>query len=317
MQRRAGSTGGRPTKAAAGSASARARSYAAGGARAGSAGARRVSSSVRGRASPASAKWTPARPASARAPGGARAPSTARVSGGARASRLVTVPPISGAASRPGRERSPAGAKIGLSRSGLIIVALASLGLVAVASFIVVTDVPLNGIISQHRQLAQATAELSSSIKQVSQLQAAIHALQTPADIELLAHSDFNLVQPGQRSFLVVPPPGESLLDQPLPKRLPAQVGPLTGSADATALGGTAGPSSPAGSSGGTVFPPLAGASAPSGSLTPGARSGVATTAVVKYQPGTGAGAPAHSRWRSGRPGFWSRVLRDLEFWRS
>ncbi len=228
------------------------------------------------------------------------------------------------AGSTPRERRRLAGAKIGLSRLRLVFVYLISLGLVSIAIFVVVTDVPIAGLVAQHQQLDQAAAELSSSTKQVAQLRAVITALQTPAEIALLAHRDFNLVEPGQRSFLIVPPPGESSLDQPLPKRLPAQAGLSAGSIDATVLGGTSSSAaigarntssagSPA-STGSAAMPPGAISSAAS---TAKSASGLLASSVDQVRAGTGARGPGSAHPRNGPSSFWSRVLRDLEFWRS
>ncbi|MDA8400859.1 MAG: septum formation initiator family protein [Actinomycetota bacterium] len=193
------------------------------------------------------------------------------------------------------------------ARSGLGFATVFTVAAVGIAVLLLVTDFPIGNLISQHRQLATANAQLSSVSIENAGLRQQITSLNSSGAIETLAHRYFNLVKPGQRSFLVIPPKGQSQLEEPLPKRLPT---PATPSLD---LGkGGASSSSATTPSGVTSIAGAATTSANTGASGAPATSGPGTANSATHQAAST--NAAHGRVPSG---YWSRVLHDLEFWRS
>jgi cell division protein FtsB len=157
------------------------------------------------------------------------------------------------------------------------MLAVAALFAVAVLS----TGMPVSALLTQHRQLSSSSASLARLQAEDAALSAEAKGLTDPNTVSGLARSDYGLVPPGQKAYVVLPPSGAS-------------------------------PSAVAGS--GHV--PLEGPPVVPGSAQSQALLGLGTTSTTAPAPNhsaTGHGAPVAS---STGGGFWHRVLRTLEFWR-
>jgi cell division protein FtsB len=160
---------------------------------------------------------------------------------------------------------------------------------VAVAAIIAVTIVgtsfPASALLSQHRQLASATAQLIQVQRQNALLTEEEQQLKSTTEIRRLARQNYQLVLSGQTLYNVLPPPGQS-----------AQA--TTGS---TAFGDPGNQ---------PLVPPAA---APG--LMPISGQSLGTLAIGTTGPapsasgGSSSGAPTSG-------GFWHRVSSTLEFWR-
>lgn len=151
----------------------------------------------------------------------------------------------------------------------------------AFAALVLGTSLPLHTLLQQRSQTAAAAATVRHLAAENRVLAAQARALQDPSTVRAIAHSEFDYVMPGQKTYDVVPPSGTSgssagvvgvghaSLDQPV--ALPGSA------ASADALGASA--------VNGTL-PPAAGRNAVGGRSTPAAGGG-----------------------------FVSRLLRSLEFW--
>jgi cell division protein FtsL len=106
------------------------------------------------------------------------------------------------------RERHPAGAaaiarRVVMDRQARI--AVASLVFVAMMFLFVF---PTRSYLAQQRQVRDARHSVAVLRQQNAQLAAEAKRLQTPAEIERLARSQFNMVFPGEQAYNVVPPRG-------------------------------------------------------------------------------------------------------------
>jgi len=180
-----------------------------------------------------------------------------------------------------------------LTRRSRIPLALAALFSLAILG----TSFPASALLAQHRQLSAASGQLSALQKENRSLAEQERQLSSNADIDRLARQDYQLVQPGQTLYDVLPPSGRSTPtasggfasgdpgDQPLvdPANAP-DMSPDPGLVQQTPTSGAAGSSgAKTGSSGSAV-------GGPSGSS------------------GSAAGTSPSS--------FWSRVTNTLEFWK-
>ena len=81
----------------------------------------------------------------------------------------------------------------------------AMLGLVILAVFIFGVF-PTGSYVDQRQQLNDAEAELAELQAENQELEAQIVRLESDAEIERVARGEFNLVRPGEESYLVLPP---------------------------------------------------------------------------------------------------------------
>jgi cell division protein FtsB len=180
-----------------------------------------------------------------------------------------------------------------LTRRSRIPLALAALFSLAILG----TSFPASALLAQHHQLSAASGQLTALQKDNRSLAEQERQLSSKADIDRLARQDYQLVEPGQTLYDVLPPSGKSTTtapggfasgdpgDQPLvdPANAP-DMSPDPGLAQQAATSGSAG-------SGGAKTDP-------NGS-TAGGSSG---------SSGSAAGTSPSS--------FWSRVANTLEFWK-
>ena len=153
------------------------------------------------------------------------------------------------------------------------------------AGAVLLTGLPVSSLLAQRQQLAGASAQLRQLQAADQSLAAQSRRLTDPTDVSGLARTAYGLVPPGQKAYVILPPPGAS-------------------------------PSAVAGS--GHV--PLEGPP-----VVPGSAQSQALLGVGPAGPTAGAsqGRPARGTARAGSSGsaiaggsFWSRVVRTLEFWR-
>jgi type II secretory pathway pseudopilin PulG len=80
---------------------------------------------------------------------------------------------------------------------------------VVLAAVIVGTQLPLGQILGQRAAIARATAELRQLQAQNAALSSQVHALGQPANVAVIAHQQYGLVNPGQQSYVILPEPVE------------------------------------------------------------------------------------------------------------
>ena len=152
----------------------------------------------------------------------------------------------------------------------------------AAAAVVLVTSFPLPVLLGQHRQMSAAAAQLSSIQHQNRLLAEQRLQLNSNAEVRRLARQNYQLVEPGQALYLILPPAGRST--------------PLT--AGASSAGDPANQ------------PLVAPAQAPNMSPDPGLpKTYVPTSTGAVGQTSTTAGAKPSG-------GFWSRVGSTLQFWK-
>jgi cell division protein FtsB len=184
-----------------------------------------------------------------------------------------------------GKHRAPASPQ--LRRRRFILVASA-----AFAALVLGTSFPASGLLSDHRQLAATTAAVHNLRAENKALAQEKQQLNSKAEIHSLARQDYQLVDPGQTAYNVLPP-----TSQPT----------KSGSSDVTGDPGSQPVVAPANAAGmspdpdvpttTTTNPAATGAPAPTSSA-----SGSTTTPTTQATNTSG--------------GFWSRTLHSLEFWR-
>lgn len=153
------------------------------------------------------------------------------------------------------------------------------------AGAVLLTGLPVSALLAQHKQLSATSAELEQLQASDHSLSAQSSRLSQPGTVSGLARSDYGMVPPGQKAFVILPPPGASAAAIAGSGHVPLDGPPVTpGSAQSDALlgGGVTG-------------------SGPSGHSQSGHHGSA----------GSATGGSARS---SGS--FWSRVLHTLEFWR-
>ncbi|HEX4217019.1 MAG TPA: septum formation initiator family protein [Acidimicrobiales bacterium] len=183
-----------------------------------------------------------------------------------------------------GRERSPASPQLRRRRFILVVSA-------AFAALVLGTSFPASGLLSEHRQIAATDAALHRLKSENTALAQEKQQLNSKAEIHRLARQDYQLVDPGQTAYNVLPPNSQSsknssssVIGDPGNKPLVAP---------ANAAGMSPDPGAPTTS---TTSPSSSAGQVPSSS-----GSGTATPTT---QPSSASG------------GFWTRTLRSLEFWR-
>jgi len=149
------------------------------------------------------------------------------------------------------------------------------------AAVILVTSFPATVLLSQHRQLSAAGAQLSQLQHQNALLAEQQQQLNSNAEVKRLAQQNYQLVPPGRSLFVILPPAGQ-----------------------ATAAGVS--------DDGDPANQPLVSPSqAPNMTPDPG---------LPQTTPSSGGGTTAGSAptgsAATARGGFWSRVTSSLEFWK-
>ena len=185
-----------------------------------------------------------------------------------------------------GKHRSPASPKLRRRRFILVVSA-------AFAAVVLGTSFPASGLLSDHRQLASADAAMHRLKAENSALAQEKQQLNSKAEIHSLARQDYQLVDPGQTAYNVLPPTAESTKNGSSDVTGDPGSQPLV--APANAAGMSPDPNVPTTS---TTSPPALGSQAPASS-----GSGSATSTPTTTPSNTGGG-------------FWSRTLHSLEFWR-
>jgi len=184
-----------------------------------------------------------------------------------------------------GKHRSSASPKLRRRRFILVVSA-------AFAAVVLGTSFPASGLLSDHRQLASADAAMHRLKAENSALAQEKQQLNSKAEIHSLARQDYQLVDPGQTAYNVLPPTSQSTKNGS--SGVTGDPGSQPVVAPANAAGMSPDPDVPTTS---TTSPPASGAQAPASS-----GSGSATTPTTKPMDTSG--------------GFWSRTLHSLEFWR-
>jgi cell division protein FtsB len=178
-------------------------------------------------------------------------------------------------------------AKVRRARATVVGAALVS-GLILVLWF------PAGSLLHQRAAINAAASELGHLQQQDRQLAQEQKALGSPAEIQRVARQQYQLISPGERAFLVLPPAGTKTSATQY-EGDPANQ-PLVSPSAATELppGGT------------TASDGSSAAGSPGGSAAGGQGAGA-----------THGSAGSGSSTRTGRtPGFLGRVAQTLEFWR-
>jgi cell division protein FtsB len=162
------------------------------------------------------------------------------------------------------------------------------------ATVVLAVSFPFTTLFSQHRQLTAAAAQLAAVRQQNRQLLEQEHQLGSKAEIERRARQDYQLVQPGQTLFNLLPGPGSHTVSAGGPTSGDPGAQPLVQPSRAPDLAPDPGLPSP----------PPASTSASRGSSSD--RAG-------NHSPGTGGAA---GRSPSAPTSFLSRVAGTLEFWK-
>ena len=76
-----------------------------------------------------------------------------------------------------------------------------------VAGLVLVTNFPLSALLHERSAVAAENAQLTALRAAGQALSAEVHALSDSAGVARLAHQDYGLVSPGQRSIVVLPGP--------------------------------------------------------------------------------------------------------------
>lgn len=152
----------------------------------------------------------------------------------------------------------------------------------AAAAVVMVTSFPFSVLLSQHRQLSAAAAQLSTIKHQNSLLAQQRQQLNSNAEVKRLARQNYQLVEPGQALYLILPPAGQTTSSTP--------------------------GASTAGDPGNQ--PLVAPGQAPNMTPDPGL-----PTTTIPASAGTGGVNPTVGPVKSSN-GFWSRVGSTLQFWK-
>jgi cell division protein FtsB len=175
-----------------------------------------------------------------------------------------------------------------LRRRRFIVVASA-----AFATLVLGTSFPASGLLSDHRQLAATNAAALNLRAENKALAQERQQLNSKAEIHSLARQDYQLVDPGQTAYNVLPTTSQANKN---------------GSSDVTGDPGGQPVVAPANAAGMSPDPDVPTTSAP---------SPAATSARASASSGSGSTStmPSTQATRSSG-GFWSRTLQSLEFWR-
>ena len=152
-------------------------------------------------------------------------------------------------------------------------------GAAVFAVVVVAAWFPADALYHQHQQLSAGSSQLDQLRRQNDALRQESARLESPAEVARLARQQYQLVDPGQQVYEVLPPPS------------------ATGGADAGDPGQQA-PVTPSGAS----------------ELPAGSAVGSGTSGAARHDDGSEphASPPA----TGGSPGVLGRILDTLEFWR-
>lgn len=200
---------------------------------------------------------------------------------------------VSKAKPRTKSKQRPTSALTRRSRIPLALAALFSLAILG-------TSFPASALLAQHHQLSAASGQLSAVQKENRSLAEQERQLSSKSDIDRLARQDYQLVQPGQTLYDVLPPSGKSIATAPggFASGDPGDQ-PLVDPANAPDMSPDPGLAQQ---------PPTSGA-AGSG----GARTGTGGSTVGEPSASSGSSGSATGTRPSS---FWSRVTNTLEFWK-
>jgi len=190
-------------------------------------------------------------------------------------------------ASASRRERRPREPVSPLTRRSRIPVALAA----AFALAVLATNFPFSTLLSQHRQLSAAAAQLHQVQSSNRALSEQNQQLNSTAEIDRLARQDYQLVSPNQTLYNVLPPSGRTTSMTPgAPASGDPGDQPLVAPADAPDMSPDPG------------LPRATPTPVPSGSSAGRGAAGAGTTSAAGSL--------------SSQSSFWSRVTTTLEFWK-
>jgi cell division protein FtsB len=158
------------------------------------------------------------------------------------------------------------------------------------ALVVVGTSFPLSALLSQRGQMASDAGQLAALREENAALARQAAQLHDPGTVDGLARHDYGLVRPGQKAYAILPPAGSSTGS--------GSSSPVTGGAGHVPLDGP------------PVVPGSARAQKLMGVQPPAPRTrGSHGSARQGHAHGPDTGPPAPP------PGFWTRVVRNLEFW--
>jgi cell division protein FtsB len=95
------------------------------------------------------------------------------------------------------------------ARMVFIIAVVFAIGAIAV-------EFPLSELLRQRSELAGLATQLQAVDSHNAVLRSDIASLSQPSTIASIAHQDYGLVRPGQRSYVILPGPGSSAIADPL-----------------------------------------------------------------------------------------------------
>jgi hypothetical protein len=164
------------------------------------------------------------------------------------------------------------------------------LAAVVFAAVVLASALPWSTLMDQHAQLASATSQVGVLQAENRALAGEARELSDASTVAGLARQDYGLVEPGQKAYDILPPPGSTAPTAVEAGHVPLDEPPvLPGSARSEKLLGA----------GGAGAPP------------PGARG---ATSAGAHGATTATGQPPSGN-QTGSGGFWSRVGHTLEFW--
>ncbi|HEY6622271.1 MAG TPA: septum formation initiator family protein [Acidimicrobiales bacterium] len=165
------------------------------------------------------------------------------------------------------------------------------------AAVVLATSFPASGLLDQHRQLSAANAAVHRLQSENKALTVEQKQLNSKAEIQRLARLSYQLVDPGQTAYNVLPPGAQSTGKGGSVAEDPGNQ-PLVAPANAAGMSPDPGlPNTPTTS-------PQASTSSQARASSGAATSGASRATKPAAQPTGGGG------------GFWSRTLHTLEFWR-
>jgi hypothetical protein len=163
--------------------------------------------------------------------------------------------------------------------------------LAAVAAVVILaTSFPLSVLLGQHRQLSAEAAQLSQLQHQNALLNEQQTQLNSNTEIKRLAQQDYQLVEPGQSLFVILPPSGQSSTTPGAPTTGDPADQPLVSPSQAPNM---------------TPDPGIPQTTTSGGGTSPSSSGTSSSTGTAKAT--NGSHAPS---------GFWSRIAGSLEFWK-
>lgn len=159
------------------------------------------------------------------------------------------------------------------------------------AGAVLLTGLPVSALLTQRNQLSTTSATLHSLQNADRTLSAQSRHLTSPSTVDGMARSDYGMVPPGQKAYVILPPPGSSASAVAGSGHVPLEGAPVVpGSSESQQLLG------------------LQSTTPDSTATADGSRStGSAGSAHHSSHASTSSQAPSS---------FWGRVVRTLEFWR-